>query len=322
MNLSNKRILFIGPKFHDYEILIKEELESKGAFVDFFAERSYSFIFTFINNFFKSYLKTFQAKHYGEITKKIKGKEYDYLFVIRGYMLPESFLSDFKKENPNSTKIMYQWDSERTNPFGHLIKSFDSVKSFDFEDCFNFNIQYVSLFYTKDVEHYRNMIKNYESDFFFMGVFFKERYEGILKFKEFCLKNGYKLKPFLFMPFTTRVKYFLKGKKLDQSVISYKHMDRADYLKILAATRIMVDVSNPRQTGLAMRVIESLACKTKIVTNNRYFEKDVVVKNSGMVSLFNLSDIIITDEFFEIAFNNDEKVVDSIDEWLTKIFTK
>jgi hypothetical protein len=99
-------------------------------------------------------------------------------------------------------------------------------------------------------------------------------------------------------------------------------MDRADYLKILAATRIMVDVSNPRQTGLAMRVIESLACKTKIVTNNRYFEKDVVVKNSGMVSLFNLSDIIITDEFFEIAFNNDEKVVDSIDEWLTKIFTK
>jgi hypothetical protein len=320
MNFSGKRILFISPKFHDYENMIKGQLEVKGAVVDFYPERSYNYTFTFINNFFNSYLSSYQARHYHKITDSIKGEKYDYLFVIRGYMLPETFLIDFKNHNPEGTTIMYQWDSERTNPFAHLIQSFDKVKSFDFEDCENFNIDYVSLFYTKDVENYRDRIKHYQYDFFFMGVFFEERYEAILKFKEFCTQNGYKLKSFLFMPFTTRVKYFLKGKKLDQSVISFKHMDRDDYLKNLSTSRIMVDVSNPRQTGLAMRVIESLACKTKIVTSNIFFRKDKLVADSGLVSLFDSDNIRIEQDFFDRDVEQNQKVVFSLEEWLIQIF--
>ena len=322
MNFQGKKILFIGPKFHDYEIMIKDQLELMGASVDFCTERSYGFDFNIVNNFFSSYMGRYQAKHYAKILKLTEGKTYDFLFVIRGYNMPISFLEHFKKHNHDCVTIMYQWDSQRTNPFSHLVDSFDIVKTFDFEDSENLNIKYIPLFYTKDVENYRSKGKVYEFDFFFMGFFFEERYEGVLKFKEFCDSKGYKLKPFLYMPFTTRVKYFLKRKKLDRSIVSFKHMDRTQYLEILSKSRIMVDVSNPRQTGLAMRVIESLACSTKVATNNVFFKKDELVANSGMVSLFDLNNISIEKEFFDLEINDDKKIVLSLEEWLKQIFYK
>ena len=322
MNFQDKKILFIGPKFHDYENMIKDELESMGASVDFFAERSYGFDFNIVNNFFGSHVSWYQAKHYGKILKLVEGKKYDFLFVIRGYKMPVSFLKRFKKYNPDSETIMYQWDSQRTNPFSHLVDSFDIVKTFDFEDSENLKIKYIPLFYTKDVDDYQSKDKVYEYDFFFMGFFFEERYEGVLKFKEFCVRNGYKLKPFLYMPFTTRVKYYLRRKKLDKTIVSFKHMDRPEYLKILSKSRIMVDVSNPRQTGLAMRIIESLACNTKVATNNVFFEKDELIANSGMVSLFDLNNISIKQDFFDIECKQNEKIVFSLEEWLKQIFSE
>lgn len=322
MNFKEKKILFIGPKFHNYEIMIKEQLEAMGASVDFFSERSYKFDFNIVNNFCSSYMSEFQNKHYDKILKSIANKTYDYLFVIRGYMMPISFLKSFKKHNPDSKAIMYQWDSQRTNPFNHLIESFDNVKTFDFEDSKNFKLKYIPLFYTHDVEHYRSTNKSYEYDFFFMGFFFEERYEGVLKFKEFCMQNGFKLKPFLYMPFTTRVKYYLQRKKLDKTIVSFKHMDRPEYLNILSKSRIMVDVSNPRQTGLAMRVIESLACNTKVATNNVFFEKDELIANSGMVCLFDLNNISIKQDFFDFESKQNEQIVFSLEEWLKQIFSE
>lgn len=321
MDFQNKKILFIGPKFHDYENMIIAQLKQMGSSVDFFAERSYNLDFNLVNNFFGSYMEKYQAKHYYKILKSVENTKYDYLFVIRGYKMTTSFLDEFRKFNPGSKTIMYQWDSQRTNPFSHLIDSFDMVKTFDFQDCENFNIKYIPLFYTKDVENYAQKVKVYEYDFFFMGVFFDERYEAVLKFKEFCAGNGYKLRSFLYMPFTTRVKYFLKRKTLDRSVVSFKHMERTQYLELLSKSRIMVDVSNSKQTGLAMRVIEALACQTKVATNNGFFKKDDLIRDSGMVSLFNLNDINIEQDFLDVKFKETQKITLSLEEWLKKIFS-
>jgi len=320
MDFSKKKILFIGPKFHDYENMIMENFKKNGASVDFFPERSYGFDFNFINNFFNRYLEKYQINHYEKILKSINNKHYDYLFVIRGYLMPKSFLESFKRINPESKTLMYQWDSERTNTFQNLIPFFDSVKTFDFKDSDDFKIKYVPLFYTKDIEEYHLKEKKIKFDFFFMGFFFEERYEAILKFKKFCEINGYSLKPFLYMPFTTRVKYFLKGRKLDRSIVSFIHMNRSEYLQTLSNTRIMVDVSNSRQTGLAMRVIESLAFCTKVATNNVFYKSDKLVEKSGMVALFDLENIKIDKDFFEAEFKQDQKIVLSLEEWLKQIF--
>lgn len=321
MKFRNKRILFIAPKFHNYESLIKEELENMGAQVDFFPERSYSLAFTFVNNFLKKLLTKYQEVHYNDILASIDGFEYDYLFVIRGFMLPASFLRLFKKTSPNARTIMYQWDAEQTNSFIHLKSEFDIIKTFDFKDSNEFGIPYVPLFYTKDIEELRcTGSKEIKYDFFFMGYFFDERYEGILRFRDFCDKNGYRLKSFLYMPWRTRVKYFFQGKKLDSNIVSFSHMDRKDYLSLLYNSHVMVDVSNPKQTGLAMRVIESLACGTKVLTSNDNFKKDGVLASSNAILHFDLENICIEKRFLDENLQVNLTLVLSINRWLITIF--
>ncbi|MCJ8497156.1 hypothetical protein MVI27_02665 [Chryseobacterium salipaludis] len=319
-NLEGKKILFICPLFHNYEKMIKDKLEKKGAEVVFFAERPYSLAFSMVNNFFKKKMPFYQKLHYAKITRETKEHSFDYLFVIRGYMLPVDFLKSFKKRNPVAKTIMYQWDSQRTNYFRHLIPYFDRVTTFDFEDSAQLGLDYIPLFYTDDVEPYRMTTSSFEQDFFFMGFFFEERYQAVLKFSKFCADNGFSLKPFLFMPFSTRVKYFFLNKKIDIRIVSSKHMDRETYLDILSKSRIMVDVSNPRQTGLAMRVIESLACNTKVITNNIHFKKDRKVLESGMVEFFNLDNINISRAFISKNTTTEKNIVLSIDQWISLIF--
>ncbi len=322
MNLSGKKILFICPKFHKYEFIIKKIMEDSGGEVIYFPERSYGYDFNIVNNFFPKKLESYQKKHYNKIMDKITNEKFDFLFVIRGYKLPIHFLRNFKKKNPNCVSIMYQWDSQKTNTFSHLISEFDKVSTFDFEDSDNLNLKYIPLFYTQDVLNHKKNKNSSEFDFFFMGFFFEERYEALLKFREYCYNNGYTLKSFLYMPFSTRVKYFLKGRKLDLDVVSFKHMDREEYLKTLSVSKIMVDVSNSKQTGLAMRVIESLGCDTKVLTNNKNFIRDSKVAASGMIDLFDLSNINVNKQFLYSEPNIHSNAVFSIEEWLNEIFSE
>jgi hypothetical protein len=319
--LKNKKILFIGPIFHDYHLLIQNRLTAMGAIVSFHPERNYGPIFKIINNFFNKRLKAYQQAHYSAILKQIKGCQFDYLFVIRGYMLPEGFVEQFKEMNPGAKLIMYQWDSNRTNPFDHLLEAFDKVFSFDFEDCRQFPfLNYLPLFYSDDVRVKTKNDHTFEYDFFFMGWFYPERYDAVIKFKEFALKNGYTIKAFLFMPFTSYIKEYLRGNKLDRSIISIKHMHRSEYLNILAKTNITVDASSPNQTGLAMRIIEALASGTKILTNNYRIKDDFKIYNESYVAFFDAQAPAVDPLFLASKAPVEIKNLLSLEDWLKHIF--
>jgi hypothetical protein len=319
--LTNKKILFIGPVFHDYHLLITNKLKSMGAEVIFCPERNYGPVFKIINNFLNSRLAGYQVSHYQKIIDRVKFEKIDYLFVIRGYMMPTDFLENFRQINPDAKLIMYQWDSNNTNPYSHLLKYFDKTYSFDFEDCKKFNrLNYLPLFYSDDVGELVKAPENLEFDFFFMGWHMPERYKAVLKFKEYAEKNGFKIKAFLYMPVTSYIKEYLKGNKLDLTVISLKHMPRTEYLDILNKTRIMVDASSNSQTGLAMRVIEALAAKTKILTNNLRIKDDVKIYNNDYVSFFDEKNPFVEQAFLYAAPTFNIENLLSLEGWLIDIF--
>lgn len=323
-HFQNKKILFIGPIFHNYHILIKEKLEFLGATVDFYPERNYGWKFKIINNFFNKYLPKFQKKHYERILESSQINEYDYLFVIRGYMLPSDFIEKFKNYNSNAKTIMYQWDSNRTNPFSIVADYFDKVFSFDFEDCNNMSfIKYLPLFYTDDLNSYKENKPESEYDFFFMGWCFPERYKAVLSFRNYMITNGYKLKAFLYMPLSSYIKEMFKGNFLDRSIVSFSPMSRNEYLNILAKSKVMVDVSNPGQTGLAMRVIEALAMDIKVLTNNSNLQQDKFIGKFESISLFDENNIHIDENFAKKnALDKTSQVMLSLEEWLNTIFKK
>ena len=321
--LEGKRILFIAPVFHDYHHLVIRKIEELGAHVNFFPERDYSIIFKVFNNFSSSFLKNYQKFHYDKISKKFISDEYDYLFVIRGYLMPIEFIERFKSKNPKAVLIMYQWDSNETNPFSHLLEYFNVCYSFDFQDCSTFKrLQYLPLFYTDDILPFVNSKEYPDYDFFFMGWFFPERYQAVLKFKQFALNNNYTIKAFLFMPFTSYVKAILKRTSIDRSIVSFKPMKRKQYLEILSKSRVMVDVSNPNQTGLAMRVVEALATNTKVLTNNYRLTEDSNIYNKAAVAFFDDHNPQLSNDFLDNNRIYTNSSVRSIEEWLKLIFAK
>jgi hypothetical protein len=319
--LSNKNILFIGPVFHNYHTLIIDKLTEFGANVSFFAERSYRVDFKLVNNFFHSKLPVYQKKHYDGILDKTQSQAFDYLFVIRGYMLPEEFVQEFRRRNPRGRLIMYQWDSNKTNPFTGLIKCFNTVYSFDFEDCKNNpGLNYLPLFFSEDILSLAQEKRDKLYDFFFMGWYLPERYEAVIRFREFCSQNNFSLKVYLYMPFTSYLKERLRGIKPDRSIVSLKHMKRENYLELLGQSSVVVDVSSPNQTGLAMRIIEALAANAKILTNNHHIKEDPTVYNPECVAFLDEKNPVIDAAFLSKKCAGAKQRLLSLGDWLKTIF--
>lgn len=318
---KNKKILFIGPIFHDYHSLITEKLISMGGDVKFYPERTYGLIFKIVNNFFNKYLNEYQSKHYCRLAAQIKDERFDYLFVIRGYKITDEFLIEFRKLNPQAKLIMYQWDSNNSNPYTHLLGRFDKVCSFDFEDCRVFpSLKYIPLFFSDDIKTIVNNKAQAEYDFFFMGWYFPERYKAILKFKEYAAENGFKLKAFLYLPISSYIKERLKGADLDRSIVSFKSMKRRDYLNFLSETKVMVDVSSPNQTGLAMRVIEALASNTKILTNNHKIKEDPEIYSADYIAFLDEKKPAVERSFINSGLEVQTNKLLTIEEWLKRVF--
>jgi hypothetical protein len=320
--LSDKRVLFIAPIFHSYHTAIVQKLEMAGAEVIFAPERKYGIVFKVLNNFFPKRLKRYQEKHYRHILRNSSSQKFDYLLVVRGFMMPMGFLKEFRINNPGSKAIMYQWDSERTNRFSHLVAAFDRVCSFDFEDCENIlNVHYLPLFYIDDVREAASKLNKQKIyDFFFMGWYFPERYAAILNFREYAQKQNWKLKAFLYMPFTTYIKERLRGVKIDHSIISFRQMGRKEYLSILCSSKVMVDVSNPNQTGLAMRIIEAFACGAKVLTNNKWLMQDKLYISSNVCFFDDKSPRIEDESLLNIPASPCAGVL-PIEKWLRELIT-
>ncbi|MBL0738862.1 hypothetical protein JI750_18345 [Flavobacterium sp. GN10] len=318
LDLRDKKILFIGPVFYDYHSIIQKHLENLGAKVFFFPERDYSIKFTVVNNLFNKKLDKLQEKHYDSILESSKEISFDFLFVIRGYKMTKFFLETFKKRNARAQTIMYQWDSDNNNKFLHLISSFNKVLSFDRQDALNNNLIYLPLFYTNDIENIKNTLVDNKYDVLYFGYFIRERYDMMLKVIDFANKNDLVLKTFLYVPFSVYIKELLKGNKIDFKLINFNPLCRADYLDLLSKSKAIVDTSSLTQSGLSMRVIETIGAGKKLITSN---------KNIALENFYNSQQVYIYEsELVDTILpflNSDLFSIDSnlsLKNWICKIF--
>ena len=322
LNLKGKSILFISPVFYDYHTVIKENLEYLGAKVFFYAERDCSLRFSIINNLYNSKLEEFQSKHYLNILENTCNIEFDYLFVIKGYKIPISFLEIFRERYSKAKMIMYQWDSESNNPYVHLLPFFDKVFSFDPKDVSDHdNIEYLPNFYLDDINGsvVRTEMKNEKYDLFFVASYLPERYQFVVDLKKFSKENDLRIKSVLIMPFLSYIKQFLKGNYLNLKIISFHPLNRIEYLRLWAQSKAVLDIGSFSQTGLTQRVIETIQVRKKLITTNEYVKDEAFYKSNQVFILgLNLSDSIV--EFLNEDFVANETGC-SIDNWIKTIFS-
>lgn len=326
--LSGKNILFIGVQLYQYPQIITNKLENTfGATVSFYPERDTSIFYGLINRIFPDRIEQYQDFYYNKIFKKLLEEKFDYFFVIRGFKMPLWFVQKIKENNPNIKTIYYQWDSNVNSPFINLEKKydiigeFDSTLSFDFRDVEeNETLKYCPLFYTDEIKGLKiNKDKNIKYDLFYFGSYLPERYNGLLQFMEYAVKNNYEFHSYFYMPLRYYIIERLKGVKINRRLIKTKPMSRSKYLELLDQAKCVVDVSNEKQTGLAMRVIESFGASKKLVTTNKWILKEKSY-NQNQAVVIDISNIDIPAGFLTAPIKSEVSYDYSLEQWLRNIF--
>ncbi|TCD23402.1 hypothetical protein EZ456_17510 [Pedobacter psychrodurus] len=327
--LQYKNILYIGVKFYYYHQQLIDKLEDTyGARVDYFPERDTSILYGIINRLSPSRLEAYQEFHYRKILGEIIGKKFDYFLVIRGFKMPLWFVKKIKALNPGLKLINYQWDSNTNSPFINLppqyniLPEFDVKLSFDYKDVADHaQLGYSATFYTDEIKELgeKTNNENFKYDLFYFGSYLPERYVGLLKFMEFAKKHKYSVKFHFYMP----IRYFiierLKGVKIDWKLIKFRKMSRTDYITNLSKSKTIIDVSNTKQSGMAMRVLDALGSGKKVITTNKWVTKDSIY-DPRQIAVIDIEDIRLSDGFIKDNTYLPRKAEFNLDRWIERIF--
>lgn len=281
MDIQGPRVLFIGPKTFGYENEIKRELEQAGYRVDWHDERpSASSLVKALIRVHPGFAAPLSNAYFDRIFSNALKVDYQIVFVVKGEALPLGKLAEFRKSMPNARFIYYTWDSFKNvkNAYDKL-PYFDKIYSFDRFDCLlDQRIKHLPLFYTKAYEELAAINSGKESpidiDLLLLGSIHSDRYSVAQKIyyaaksvmPDVCIhKNLY---------FQSRWVFAIK-KIIDPEFrlipwenVAWKALNTQQTVALVARSRILIDVHHPKQTGLTMRMLESVGAQKKIITTN------------------------------------------------------
>jgi len=295
--MSNRSILFIAPAFFGYEVAITNALIENGYEVDFFDERTSNN--SFLKAVFrvkKNLLNNAINKYYKHILNKIRHKQYDYFFLIKGEVVPVWFIVEFKKLNPQAQLIYYTYDSFNNNNANsiYILKHFDRCYSFDFEDVKRnpiFKLKH--LFYTSEfINDSTKPDKKYPVSF--VGTLHSSRYKTVKR----LLNNIDNTFTFFYSP----AKWFFLLEKLIKkehsnvkwSEVSFDKLSRQQVAAIFKSSKSVVDIQRSGQSGLTMRTFEVLATGAILITTNIHIKEAAFYDPEYIIVLDDLEEAEIT----------------------------
>lgn len=329
MNFNGKKILFISPRFFNYEVAITDRLRELGATVDFFDERpSNSFLTKGVIRVKPTLFKKKIQNYYKDIQSQIKNKDYDYFLLIKGESIPFSFLTEFKENHPETKRIFYTYDTVDEYPkFKELMSYFDRNISFEPADVKAYSFEFRPLFYL-NLYRSENQQKEILYDLVFIGSVHSDRYLIGEKINKLC--SDLKLRTFFYYFVPGKSVYYLKRlfdrnlKKFDIKKLSFEKLSHQRISEIYQSGLSVLDINKPFQFGLSMRTFETLASEKKLITTNPEIKK-YPFYNPDNILVINRNDISISHDFFKTEFkplNQTDLYKISIDSWLEDVFLK
>lgn len=322
------KILLIAPSTYGFFSHIINSISSLDINVNYFDEHAIIKKGLITRVFYKLPFKFLTHYHNKYISKILDraSSDYDLVIVIRGeFISPESIISMKRKFN-KARFVMYQWDFEANLPLLHSqIPYFDVIYSFDKADCETFGFKHKALFFNTLHEQASSASKKYL--FNFVGTDHSDRNKVI---KDFIEINDIDLDEFylhLFRPKKSILLNILKSPKflLNRDFSLYKHfpLDENKTIKSMAESEIIIDITQPDQTGLTMRTIEALGLKRKLITTNKdivnydfYHPNNIYIIERDSLKI---PESFITCDYIELDRNIYDKY--HIDNWVKELIT-
>ncbi|MBD5267201.1 MAG: hypothetical protein HDS41_03285 [Bacteroides sp.] len=309
MDLTGKKILFIAPKYFGIPEKIQSKLIELGASVDFFDERpGNSFLTKALIRINRNLIAGYINKYHSKIINLTRHQHYDYIFFIRGESFSEHNLKKLLNTHPESTSIVYHWDSIKNNPNAlNLLNNFDYRYSFDRSDCEKFNITFLPLFYYDEYSSLAKSKKTDEYTLMFVGTTHSDRYRIITTLTKQIEKQG--KKAFTYFYFQGKImfyKYLFLHKEcrdIDKTAVHFSSISNEELEELYQKSKIIIDVNHPKQSGLTIRCMETLGFKRKLVTTN----SDIVnydFYNPNNILVIDRKKPFIPNEFIDAPYEN------------------
>ena len=167
-------------------------------------------------------------------------------FILFDAMLVDEVPNYIKKKNPKAKVIVYFWNRiNQNNDYLLRNSNIDKFYTFDETDAKKYGIHFNETFYVPTLLPNSPVLY----DAFFVGRA-KERKKELIEVQHILEHSGCTV--------------FFKIVEHEKDYISY-----SNYLKLLSQSKIIVDIVNNNQTGLTLRVMESLFYQKKLITNNK-----------------------------------------------------
>lgn len=333
VSLEGKRILFFGVSFFGYEIEMKKELERQGAIVDYYNERSvtsslaraiikiHPYIF---------YLKT--KSYYNQILMKYKNQKIDYVFFWSTDMVYPGIIKKIKRVLPGSEIINYQSDSIIKKKYiVKTLKYFDRTITYDRIDYLWLKeklscVQFRPLFFLEDYQQHKSNNNQLKYKIAFIGTIHSDRFAIIKAIEKIALKEKYQI--FMYKYLQSRFIYYFyrytnkafKGTKIND--FDFDKISSKRIAKIYEQSFAILDMQYPRNNGLTMRTIETLAAGKKLITTNNDI-KNYDFYNPNNILIIDRKNPLIEKDFFINDFIDwDKEMMDvyTLTSWIKDIF--
>lgn len=272
-------VLLISPKTYNYHSIICKSFEDSGIQCVWLDERPSShFMYKIFSRLFNRLSRRFSASFYIRRLRSLFSSGFlpSHVLVIKGEALHSSVLDYLRVATPLSRFILYFWDSVANLP-GHtsILRFFDCVASFDYRDCSQYSWTYFPLFAGNIANSIsmNNSNLSCQYDWSFIGVVHSDR---LYVLEKLLLYNSVSSCFYLYIlfPSVAHLLRYLFSSPLTLfrlwPYIHFKPLSPHLLAYIYSSSRCIVDIHHPNQSGLTMRVIESLLSGLKVITTNSY----------------------------------------------------
>ena len=320
--LNGKRVLFFYLSTFNYEIEIQKA-------IDAYNERPTNNVFArVLIRLNRNLIHEYIDRYYNNVIADTIDRQYDFIFFIKGESISNSIVERLRKAHPEAKIVMYYWDSIANNHNAKgMLMSFDKVLSFDKNDCQEFSLDFLPLFYIPQYETIAQNNVPQKYDLMFAGTVHSERYEFINGIVNQVEKAGGKC--FTWFYFPSKVNFYKlkwdnpKFRKANIKDFQFTPMPRETLLGYYAESRIQIDMQHPKQTGLTMRTIETLGAKKKLITTNPDVENYDFYRPENILVVDRYKPVI-SKEFVDTPWKEIPEDIYkkySISSWLEKIFS-
>lgn len=323
-----KKILLIAPSFYSYRDSIALEIKRQGWDVKVFDERPSN------NTLTKILLRLGLVRllrkkinlHYSKIISELDSSDYSKVLFLNIEAVNADILSVMKKTSPKSEFILYMWDSIINKPnYPELIKFFNSSYTFDLEDSkSNDELSFLPLFYANEFKSTIDL-SNCDYDLTFIGSGHSDRCKVV--YNVYKKITSAELKPYFMVFFPSKLIYLKKVIRYGLTLVALKKQVTFESIGFDAASAILrnskavLDIGHSSQSGLTMRIIESIGMNQKIITTNESI-KNYDFFDENMVRIIDRNNIDLPPkDFFDTEFSYNEEIRSkySLEQWVYNV---